>query len=146
MNDILARIKCVGTTKSGRCCTQPARRGHAFCIQHDPDSREALKLRMSVLGKGGGASSAAKRMALRRMCEGGSIPLSTLDEIRAFLQSESAAARALNEPSRANAAARIATVARDLLPIADLQRENAELRRLLLKHCPHAASELRVVK
>jgi len=80
--------------------------------------------------------SAAARASKPRKGPAAPVALRTLDEITTYLESEAAAARATDNPQRANAASRVAKEARDLLRVGELEAENKELRALLVEKHP----------
>ena len=134
---------CAGTTKKGKPCSRPVE-VDGFCLFHQPDLEKRREFMRSLQMHSIASQNAAREDQREALAE--EISLSTVEEIRAYLEREASASRATADPPRGTAAARVAKEARELLVAERLQTENRELKALLLERHPELKSQLRVAK
>lgn len=128
-------MTCSAPTKSGAPCRNPAvyalpgESEPSVCEWHDPD----LKRLHDFAAAGGAKGAASQKRRKEALAEraAATVPLDSLENILHFLERAAARSEQLGDGKLALSAARVAAEARNLLPIAELQKENAELRRLL---------------
>lgn len=118
-------VKCSSLTASGVPCPWPTRSTNGLCLSHDPTRRVELQRRARLGGK---AHAEAVRCA--------ATPFSSASGVLDWLTREIGVAGRSGDAARARNAVALAQVVRDLLAQRDLERENAQLRALLVEHHP----------
>ncbi len=103
-----------------------------YCLLHDPDRAEERRAMLSEHGRAGQAKR-TKRTAAIRAKLAAAVALDTSAAIRAALEHSLAEVQASDAGAieKANATARLCTVALSVLRNVDLENEVAELRRLV---------------
>lgn len=133
--------KCGAVTKRGTRCPFSALPGESYCASHlPPEKRYAVQ---SARGRLGAAATTIARHRQLRASEAVPLDLGSPEAIRAFLEKAARRFTSSSDAPRANAAARLAHTAIELLPVAELKAENAELRRLLVEKHPELTAMLK---
>ena len=130
--------RCNATTKAGAPCTFPAGPS-GLCCSHDPARRAEQAERGRRGGTKSGGARKLKRLTACRLRSTEDL-LVELEHALGFVQSSGA-----REAEKADATVKIVREARAVLQAAELERENAELRRLLLERHPELKKHLQVV-
>lgn len=128
--------RCEGKTKRGAACVQRAEVGSAYCLLHDParaEERLALCRERGAAGKRARDERAQLRAQEIRQAVQERVVLDTTERIRQVLEVEIGNVRSshVDSDKRANAVARLCSVALASLKAAELEQEVERLRAAL---------------
>jgi hypothetical protein len=141
----MAAPKCTGTDKRGDACRWPAWRDGPVCIAcaaRAGNAEASAEMRDRATK---GNKQQAKNKKARQVSEA---PMRSTDDLltaleRSMVRVENAGGDAI---AKAGAVCKLVSEARAVLKAAELEKENSELRTLLLEKHPELRSHLRAVK
>ena len=120
--------RCPGITKGGKACPWKPDNGGVWCWRHDPSKTAERAQKLSELGQAGRRKQTESKAALLK-----DIKLTTTRQIQDALTESLNDVRSSSADviAKANAVARLSSVALDIIKTRDIEKEIEELRDLV---------------